>query len=575
MSNLGFGIPGSVQQLKYAVVIGGSLPQTYRIRSSVRSSVSFAGILFVYLVCLAFQPQPVQSYSEYTRVRRLGGSYLKLFPIASGDSGSEWKFVRGRSLLATNTSTEKFRPLAPRDDRLNPFDSFNHYRAGYDIKSKNYWGSVVFTGIYGYAIAAAWLVLGLVVLLVLCCRCLCRRSSKASKRPRTIAYHCVPWTIIFLLSAATVGSSVVLFIACKNFTSQAYNVEDVIVDAAQNATNAVYTVSDTLNEVKGNVLPYNRQLYRTLNSTESQLVSIADLVNEKVFVNKKTYQKVFKIVEIVLLVVTSLSLLLIILGLVSTFLRWRRFFYFIIVVTWMFTALTWVMFGFFLTVHNIADDTCLAFKQYLENPQNTTLDDLLPCSDLASSDTQYTEIREALKNVISDATDQFLFYANGSTDLTGVCDPIGPPPEYKYTGICANDTLPISELSNLVKPFVCNGTRKECLKIYPFYANQTTYNGIAAMTKASQSILDAFPLMEGLTNCSLLLNPIKTMVNVRCGPAKVAINRIWDAFAVLSSILVLLIIFWCLVNRRYNEQRQLTSIVPHQSPPRPPYKLRH
>lgn len=88
----------------------------------------------MYLVCLAFQPQPVQSYSEYTRVRRLGGSYLKLFPIASGDSGSEWKFVRGRSLLATNTSTEKFRPLAPRDDRLNPFDSFNHYRAGYDIK---------------------------------------------------------------------------------------------------------------------------------------------------------------------------------------------------------------------------------------------------------------------------------------------------------------------------------------------------------------------------------------------------------------------------------------------------------
>lgn len=104
---------------------------------------------------------------------------------------------------------------------------------------------------------------------------------------------------------------------------------------------------------------------------------------------------------------------------------------------------------FFCTDASIADDTCLAFKQYLENPQNTTLDDLLPCSDLASSDTQYTEIREALKNVISDATDQFLFYANGSTDLTGVCDPIGPPPEYKYTGICANDTLPISELSNV------------------------------------------------------------------------------------------------------------------------------
>ena len=50
-----------------------------------------------------------------------------------------------RALLATNTSASNFRPLAARDDRLDPFDHFNHYRKGLDIKSKHYWGVGIVT----------------------------------------------------------------------------------------------------------------------------------------------------------------------------------------------------------------------------------------------------------------------------------------------------------------------------------------------------------------------------------------------------------------------------------------------
>lgn len=214
---------------------------------------------------------------------------------------------------------------------------------------------------------------------------------------------------------------------------------------------------------------------------------------------------------------------------------------------------------------SIADDTCLAFKQYLQNPENTTLDELLPCADLASSSTQYLQVREAMKSVITSATEQFLYYANGSSGLIGVCDPIGPPPDYTYTGICENDTLPIGELSNIVKPFVCNQTQDACLATgVPFYVNQSTYDGIVAISQASQGTLDAFPVMESLTNCSLVKDPISTMVRVRCGPAKLAINRIWICFAVLSSIMVLLIIFWCVANRRNIQQRYVTTIMPQE-----------
>jgi len=88
---------------------------------------------------------------------------------------------------------------------------------------------------------------------------------------------------------------VVLFVACKKFTAQAYNVQDVLVEAAHNATENIYSVTDTLAHVKGIVLPYNPELSSSLNSTETKLNSLAVVVNEKVFVNKKTYQKVFRL----------------------------------------------------------------------------------------------------------------------------------------------------------------------------------------------------------------------------------------------------------------------------------------
>jgi len=98
----------------------------------------------------------------------------------------------------------------------------------------------------------------------------------------------------------------------------------------------------------------------------------------------------------------------------------------------------------------------------------------------------------------------------------------------------------------------------------------------ALLLAASQSTLDAFPQMQELTNCSLITNPIGTMVRERCGPAKVAINRIWICFAVMSSIMVLLIIFWCLANRRNTQQRYNTSITPQDQSftgARPPYNV--
>lgn len=91
------------------------------------------------------------------------------------------------------------------------------------------------------------------------------------------------------------GCSVILYIAARELNTQAYNVEDVLVEAAQNASTKLHSVSSSLSSAEGIVVQYSVPLASAINSTAVKLNSTAAVVSDKVFVNKKTYQQVFKI----------------------------------------------------------------------------------------------------------------------------------------------------------------------------------------------------------------------------------------------------------------------------------------
>jgi hypothetical protein len=78
-------------------------------------------------------------------------------------------------------------------------------------------------------------------------------------------------------------------------------------------------------------------------------------------------------------------------------------------------------------------------------------------------------------------------YAAGITSLTGLCDPIGPAPDYAYTGICPNTTLPLGDLQEVIAPLVCNNTNPAALS--PACTNSgklITENENATFTDLSQ-----------------------------------------------------------------------------------------
>ncbi len=89
-----------------------------------------------------------------------------------------------------------------------------------------------------------------------------------------------------------------LYIASKECKDKAYNVEDVILEAAQNATNSITTVSSKLASVQATLQPYSSASFVTsVNSIETTLNKTAANVQSKVLVNKKTYKRIVQIMQ--------------------------------------------------------------------------------------------------------------------------------------------------------------------------------------------------------------------------------------------------------------------------------------
>ncbi|KAH9574676.1 hypothetical protein CY35_01G071400 [Sphagnum magellanicum] len=492
-------------------------------------------LALVVISCLSFHTNPVHGHGSRSTQFLLLRSWKLEFFMPSAFSGYHQIAAasikqlepHGRMVLQQIKSTSSnsggsaedffFRPLAPRDNRIDPLNDFHKYQAGYDLQNKHYWASVIFTGVYGYGLAVLWLATGLVLSLVVCCHCMCS-SQPRFKQPRPPSYYWMPRIIVFILSLIAIGSAAVLFLASREFNTQAYNVEDVIVAAADNATASIHTVSATFSGVQSALQTNFSNFVATLNSTATDLDNQASFVQSKLVVNKKSYKEVIHIIELVLIVIVSVNLGLIVCGFASTFFRWRRFFYLVIVIAWIMTTLTWAMFGLFLTIDNVASDTCLAVQQYLNDPRNTTLDALLPCTELATIDTAYKKTRAGMDNLIH----------------------------------------------QVIGPFVCDNSSVSVCNVEGKNITQSQNASISTVLLASQNILDVFPTITGLLNCSFVTNTLSILVKQRCAPAKTAILHIWISFVVLSSVMILLIIFWVLANVRNSNQRYLASILPQE-----------
>jgi hypothetical protein len=237
-------------------------------------------------------------------------------------------------------------------------------------------------------------------------------------------------------------------------------------------------------------------------------------------------------------------------------LHWKRSSYLVVTAAWILTVFTAFLLGVSIVIDNFVADTCDAMNEYRADPYNTTLDSLLPCQDLLSASNALTNvgqgIHDSLTQVNSTITENEGLLTSG---LPVLCQPIGPPPSYRYIGSCPNGTVPISQLPQLLEIFRCasNDTQK-CSQQGKFLTD-FQYRGLVAYATGVQTLLNAYPSIGGLTNCSIVVQTFDTLLKHNCEPLKAAGQLVWDAFLCLVISMGLLVVSWLVLTGRRREPR--------------------
>lgn len=494
-------------------------------------------------------------------------------------SGSTIAYFTGRNLLqqqSNQTGEDRqngtYEPLVARN-RIDPLNHFKRYKGGYNIESRHYWGSTIFTGVYGYAIAAIWIIVGLVYGIFLTIRyCCCnKRTMKGSYKPHSCRYYVWPFLAVILLTIAAIIASAVVLAGNSKFHTRAKRVEKTIVGAAQRATDTIYNVTSSMKTMQDQLQPYDENAYLRLNSTAERLNKEAANIHNRVFHNKRAIDIGVRVLNIVTIALASIILALVIFAIAILLLHWRHVFFLVIFVCWLLTALTWLVFGVYFAIHTFADDSCIALKDYQSDPYNTTLNSILPCVDLQAADSSLAEVREEVHLMIGQLNKNIsrLQALNiQSLNIPYVCDPFSGPPKYEYTpDICSNGTIQIGSIPQLLESFKCSENDTAKCNSEGKYLTQSQFDEAEAYATSVQSLLDIFPALESLTNCSFVNDTFSNIANEQCHPVKSSINRVWSSLVALSTVLIFLLISW-IVKAYQNGGRQISKgcVIPNNTP---------
>lgn len=252
-----------------------------------------------------------------------------------------------------------------------------------------------------------------------------------------------------------------------------------------------------------------------------------------------------------------MALFVVVAGLLSALLGWSTIFFLIILIGWLIAVLTWILFGVFYAANSVTSDTCQAFAEYLEAPANTTLAELLPCVDEATSARASNVVKQGVKNIVVRANGNLngLRQAGAgvqpSVSLPALCDPIGPAPNLVYPTSCPSGTVTLAGLPEVLAPYVCNvePVTTTCLSQRRF-VTPSDDAAIRDFSAAGRSLEIIIPTITALTNCSVVYNTFDTIVTQQCPPTIESIRNLWIPLLLLSVALTLLSFDWIFANHR-------------------------
>ncbi|GBG84773.1 hypothetical protein CBR_g39150 [Chara braunii] len=385
-------------------------------------------------------------------------------------TGVSWRHFHGREMKATS-SPGRLTLAGSRTKRPNPLDNFKDYTEGWDLNKKDYIASALFTGAPGYGMSAVWILWTVLKLLYKCVQCCRRRDSEVVNEPKP--------TQLTILTCVVLVCILITIVACaltysgqKKFKEEFWASVDVAVNKTEEVLGLVKNVGQLLGEAE-KIPVISEKLGPDLLGSQQKLEEKSENVRKEVTNTKTEGHNWERIIMIVVLAV--ISFMLVVFALMITFLVARL--ETLVSISSFFGSLStiigFLMFGICLAVYNTTGDTCLAMKEYSEQPQaDSAFKDLIPCIPKAEAEATMTNLRQVIYTSVIDINGRLVH--GKVNDPSGkqlvICNPVGPPPEYNrktdcdegevgtdnisvsgecVTGIAFNKTICDSDLANI------------------------------------------------------------------------------------------------------------------------------
>ncbi|XP_031272904.1 uncharacterized protein LOC116131399 [Pistacia vera] len=460
--------------------------------------------------------------------------------------------------------------------RSDPLPHSKYYNGTYDVTNKHYWASAAFTGVHGYVIAGIWMLSGLGFGISMIFKTL--KSTASSPAIHLLdGYYVFMFLLVLLFTFLAILATSFVLAENHNFLNKTQKLKNTIMKSGQDVRTTIKKVINSMRIIQHLLHPYELNTTRELSVTSHRLGNASRAIRRFVLKNGHTIDLTIRSSYKLHLVGIIFNLVLVVTGLVLLLLHWHPGFITIIVLCWILTTLFWVMTGFDFFLHTFSEDTCSAFENFIQNPQNNSLKSILPCIDSSNSDGILTDIGRIIHTSIakmnSKITNVYRVLGlnrqnNDISEFGKICNPFSEGPNYTYNpGKCPRSAIPIGELSLVLSRFTCykENSTKSCRrqrKIIP----QKAYDKALAYSQSLQDMLKIYPDLKSLTECTILKDTFADVVMNQCKSFKVSIQLLWSSMLSLSIFMVTLVVIW--VVRAFQEKGRCfsrCSIVPNSS----------
>ncbi|ESW22448.1 hypothetical protein PHAVU_005G154700 [Phaseolus vulgaris] len=457
--------------------------------------------------------------------------------------------------------------------RVDPLHNFEKYRGGFNITNKHYWSSVIFTGVYGYAIGVLCLLCGIVygsfLLITLVCQNNDRRRIK-KVFPCNYKSCGLSIPLAMLLATFSIAATGLVLAGSARFHSEAKTAVNIIIKTANEASETIQNTTGALKDMESNFMEANVTAETTVNldSTTEKLDDASANIAKQAMKNRRLIDKGLKLVFVTTTVIISMNLAAVIALSVSGVLRIRRAVYLLVILCWLMTVICWLFFGVYFFLEKFSGDACTALDNFQENPYNNSLSSILPCDELLSAKSVLSDVSAGIYNLVNKVNANIsAMQATSDVNLVHVCNPFSGPPKYLYQPEnCPKNTIRIGDIPKALKPFTClNGIDGSCDNLY--YITGSQYTRVEAYTNSIQEVLNVYPSVEHLLECKLVKEAFSQVLVNHCKPLKKYAEMVWLGMLLLAVIMVLLIVLWT-VKTRHEHRCNLSdgSVEPHFAP---------